>query len=280
MKFTLVCLMCIVFSAFSIAEAQSVTKCFEADRQNNDLRQDDRHSVVMNVNGGKVSGFYRIERAGSEEIEGYPFEGTLAGTNLKAKFTDRTPDVLNISDSYGFSIVSTPTTAEYAKIDLYKQSVGKQLFRINFYNGQTKKLSGSIDYFPCYTMLARTAKRVNFARGASSAKIPLSFKAGESKKIFSFNVAKGQFIGAVAFNASIEIYFPNGDVYAFVEPAGEVRDTTSSLDSLGTDLPVPANGDALFVLTRAGENSSPKETTFFVTNTQKELDKKLEAFFK
>ena len=181
---------------------------------------------------------------------------------------------MNVSDSYGFSIVPTPTTAEYAKIDLYKQSVGKQLFRVNFYNGQTKKLSGSVDYFPCYTILARTAKRVNFANAASSAKIPLSFEAGEAKKIFSLNVAKGQFIGAVAFNASIEIYFPNGDVYAFVEPAGEERNSTSNLDSLGTDLPVPSNGDALFVLTRAGEDSSPKEAEFFITNTRKELDKK------
>lgn len=280
MRFTLVCLIYIVFGAFSIADAQSVTKCFEADRQNNDLRQDDRHSVEMTVNGGKVSGFYHIDRAGSDEIEGYPFEGTLAGTNLKVKFTNQTPDVLTASDSYGFSIVPTPTTAEYAEIDLYRQSVGKQLFRINFYNGQTKKLSGSVDYFPCYTMLARTAKPVNFAKGASSAKIPLSFKTGEAKKVFSLSVGKGQFIGAVAFNASIEIYFPNGDIYAFVEPAGEERNTTSSLDNLGTDLPVPANGNALFVLTRAGENSSPKEATFFVTNTQKELDKKIEAFFK
>ena len=43
MKFTLVCIMGIVFGAASLSEAQNITKCFEADRQNNDLRQDDRH---------------------------------------------------------------------------------------------------------------------------------------------------------------------------------------------------------------------------------------------
>lgn len=272
--------MCFFLGAHTIAAQQSVEKCFEADRRSDELRQDDRHEIRMTINGEKVSGFYYIEPpTGAGDTQYFRFAGTRVGNTLNVRFEEKTPDSLTIFGDFKWSLASS-AGQEYAAIDLFKQSIGKQLLKIDLYKQSPRKLAGTQFYFPCHTMWARTAKQIRFAKGASSAQILKPFKATGEKAYFLLNVKKGQYVGAVAFGCSVEIHFPNGDVFAYVEPAGEERDTTSSLDSLGTDLPAPSSGDVLFVLTKAGESSVPEKATFIVADTQKDLDEKIGEFFK
>lgn len=255
-------LICLVFGAAAFANAQSVSKCFEADRK----EMDDRQSVELTIIGNKVSGSFSIEP--SETVggssESFGFSGTrTGGHNLNVKFTDKTPERLSdLGTSFVWTLVP---------------SAGRELLRIKFY--KAKRLTASIDYFDCYSMLAKRATRVQFARGASAAQIPNPIEPAAAQAFFLLSVRRGQYVGVVAFGCSLEIYFPNGNVYAFVEPAGTERDTTVSLDALSTDVPVPVSGDVLIRLTKAGESSQPDKATFFVTNTEKELDRKIEQAF-
>ncbi len=261
-KLSAVYLICIVLGAAVFANGQSVSKCFEADRK----EMDDRQSVELTITGNKVSGSFSVEP--SETVggstESFGFSGTRTSDNtLNVKFNDKTPERLSeLGTSFVWTLVS---------------SAGRELLRIKFY--KAKRLVASIDYFDCYSMLAKRATRVRFSRGASAAQVSNPIESAASQSFFLLSVRRGQYVGAVAFGSSLEIYFPNGNVYAFVEPAGTERDTTVGLDALGTDMPVPVSGDVLIRLTKAGESSNPDKATFFVTNTEEELDRKIKQAF-
>lgn len=261
-KRTVAYMICLVLSAAASANAQSISKCFEADRK----EMDDRQSIELTIIGNKVSGSFSIQP--SETVggnsESFGFGGTRSGGNtLNIKFTEKTPEQLS---ALGTRFVWTLVP-----------SAGRELLRIKFYNGQ--RLNASIDYFDCYSVMAKRATRVQFAKGASAAQISNPIESAASQAFFLLNVRKGQYVGVVAFGYTLEIYFPNGNVYAFVESAGTERDTTVNLDALGTDVPVPQSGDVLIRVTKAGESSNPGKATFFVTNTEKELDGQIKQAF-
>ncbi len=261
-KLSVAYLICLVLGAAVFANGQSVSKCFEADRK----EMDDRQSVELTITGNKVSGSFSIEP--SETVggnsESFGFSGTrTSGNTLNVKFTDKTPERLSeLGTSFAWTLVP---------------SAGRELLRIKFYKG--KRLNASIDYFDCYSMLAKRAARVRFAQGASAAQIPNPIQSSASQAFYLLNVRRGQYVGVVAFGSTVEIYFPNGNVYSFIESAGTERDTTVNLDALGTDVPAPVSGDVLVRLTKAGEFSNPDKATFFVTNTEKELDRKIKQAF-
>jgi hypothetical protein len=261
-KLSVTYLLCLMLGTASFVNGQSVSKCFEADRK----EMDDRQSIELTITGNKVSGSFSVEPLDgvSGSRESFGFSGTrTSGNILNVKFTDKTPEQLS---ALGTRFVWTLAA-----------SAGRELLRIKFYNGQ--RLNASIDYFDCYSMLANHAERVRFAKGASRTQIQNPIKAPAAQAFFLLNVRKGQYVGVVAFGCTVEIYFPNGDVYAFIESAGTERDTTVNLDALGTDLPVPLSGDVLIRLTKAGESSNPDRATFFVTNTKNELDKNINQAF-
>lgn len=261
-KLSVTYLICIVLGPAAFANGQSVSKCFEADRK----EMDDRQSIELTITGNKVSGSFSVEPPDgvSGSTESFGFSGTrTSGNILNVKFTDKTPEQLS---ALGTRFVWT-----------LAPSAGRELLRIKFYNGQ--RLNASIDYFDCHSMQAKRATRVQFAKGASAAQIPNPIQSSATQSFFLLNVRKGQYVGVVAFGCTMEIYFPNGDVYAFIESAGTERDTTVNLDALGTDVPVPQSGDVLVRLTKAGESSNPDRATFFVTNTKNELDRKIEQAF-
>ncbi len=257
-KLPLAFLISLMLGAALVANGQSVTKCFEADRK----EMDDRQSIALTITGNKVSGSFSIEPPDGVDgtTESFGFSGTRTGGNiLNVKFTDKTPERLSgLGRSFVWTLV---------------QSAGRELLRIKFYEG--KRLKASIDYFDCYSMLAKRAQRVRFDKGASSAQIPNPIQSSAPQAFFLLNVRRGQYVGVVAFGCTVEIYFPNGDVYAFIESAGTQRDTTTQLDALASDLPAPLSGDVLVRLMKAGESSNPDKATFFVTGTKKELDIKM-----
>ena len=262
-KLSAVYLICLVLGAAVFANGQSVSKCFEADRK----EMDDRQSIELTITANKVSGSFSIEPSetvgGNSESFGFSGTRTTGGHTLNVKFTDKTPERLS---ALGTRFVWTLVP-----------SAGRELLRIKFY--KAKQLNASIDYFDCYSLLAKRAKRVQFPKGASSAQIPNPIQSSTSQAVFLLSARKGQYVGVVAFGAAVEIYFPNGNVYAFVESAGTERDTTVGLDALGTDLPVPVSGEVLVRLAKAGESSNPDKATFFVTDTEKELNRKIEQSF-
>ena len=261
-KLSTVYLICIVLGAVVFANGQSVSKCFEADSK----EMDDRQSIELTIAANKISGSFSVEPSDgvSDNSESFAFTGTrTSGNSLNVKFNDKTPEQLS---ALGTRFVWTLVP-----------SMGRELLRIKFYNGA--RLVGSVDYFDCYSMLAKRATRVQFARGASRAQIPNPIKSPAAQAFYLLSVRRGQYVGVVAFGSTVEIYFPNGNVYAFIESAGTERDTTVGLDALGTDLPVPISGDVLVRLTKAGESSNPDKATFFVTNTEKDLDRKIEQAF-
>lgn len=154
------------------------------------------------------------------------------------------------------------------------KSGGAEILKVKFY-GKGKASVYALDFESCepsFKALAQTAKRVTFAKGASSAKV----SAIGSKQAFLINVRQGQFIGAVAFGYSVKIYYPNGEIYALDEnPDDElqVKEQTTNLDFSGSDA-VPTSGDALILLEIAPEGTGKAE--FFVKNTEKELKKAIE----
>lgn len=244
-------LICLSASAVSFAQA----KCFENDGLKESIK------VEFTITGSKVSGWF-YETPDLEETKGFELSGTHAGNNLTVKFADnKNPPWMPKGKNWIWTLV--PATD------------GKQILRMNIYgqNYETKKYSiYPVDFEPCMNSRLSDAKRVNFAKGATSAQVSLS----DSSANYLLSVKKGQFIGVVAPGCSIEIYYPNGDLYGYAEEDKAVKDQTSNLDMFGTDDGVPQSGNALITLKRAGDDTSFVTVVFLVKNTSSELDAAIE----
>jgi hypothetical protein len=219
----------IFLGAAASASAQSVSKCFRAD-----WLQGER-VVNFRVNGNKVEGTFVVGGGGNDDTPSdatYEFSGTLKGNTLAVAFAgNKLPDV---SPSEMKSLIWT-----------LAKSGDRELLRIKFSgkNYDTNKYEVSFaDFEPCgesYAALAKRAKRVQFAKGSSSASLPLVFKTKDESKSFLLNMKAGQQIEVEAAGCTITFYYPNKREAA--EPA---------IDAFGPE-PLTQSGDYLFVISPA-----------------------------
>lgn len=233
----------IFLGASASASAQSISKCFRAD-----WLQGER-VVNFRINGGKVVGTFVVASGSDDDTASdatYEFSGTLKGNTLTVAFDDnKLPDV---SPSEMKSLIWT-----LAKFR------GRESLRIKFAgkNYDTNKYEDSFAEFePCYesyTALVKKAKRVQFAKGASSASFPLVFKTKDETKTFLLNMKAGQQIEVEAIGCTISFYYPN-------KGKGE----EPAIDTFSPER-LTQSGDYLFVITPA---PSPGEysVNFKVTN--------------
>jgi head-tail adaptor len=237
-------IVCALACAGSSANAQGVSKCFRAD-----WLQGER-VINFRVNGGKVAGTFVVGGGGGgEDIPPdatYEFSGTLRGDTLTVKFDGgKLPDV---SPSEMKSLVWTLV-----------KSGGAESLRIKFRgrNYETNKYEDSFaDFEACgggYADLAKKAERVRFARGASSASFPLTFKAKGERRSFLLNMKAGQRLAVEARGCAISFYYP--DRREGEEP---------SIDEFSPDR-LKQSGDYLFVISPA-PSPGRYSVKFTVTN--------------
>ncbi len=243
-KVSVLYLICIFLGAGSLANAQSDSKCFRAD-----WLQGER-TVNFTIDGSEVTGTFSVvdhDDANLQHVATYEFSGTLKGNTLTVAFAgDRPPDV---APSEMKSLIWT-----------LSKSGDKESLRIKFRgkNYQTNKYEVRFaDFESCddgdYAVLAKSAQRVEFARGANSASFPVEFKAQQERKSFLLNLKAGQRIAVEAPGCGISFHYP--DKREGEEPG---IDTWSS----GA---LTQSGDYLFVIRPAGEPGTCS-VSFKVTN--------------
>lgn len=224
-------LACIFLGAGSVTHAQQgVAKCFRAD-----WLQGER-VVNFRIDGARVTGTFTVA-AGGEDTRAdatYEFSGTLKGNLMSVVFAgNKLPDV-------------SPSEMRSLQWTLTKSGGGETL-RIKFRgkNYETNKYEDSLaDFESCaegYDALARSAKRVRFAKGANAASFPVSFATQRERKTFLLNAKARQTIEVEAPRCGITIYRPDKSEYD--EPAID----TWSQERL------TQSGDYLFVIKPAGE---------------------------
>lgn len=231
----------------SSANAQSVSKCFRAD-----WLQGER-VVTFRINGNRVSGAFSVG-SGSSEADTpadatYEFSGTLKANILRVAFAgNRLPDV-------------APSEMKSLNWTLVK-SGDKETLRIKFRgkNYDTNKYEDSFaDFESCkasYSALAKTAKRVQFARGTNSANLPVTFTTKSDRKSFLLNMKAGQRIEIEAPGCGITFFYP--DKSEAEEPA---------IDTFSPDA-LTQSGDYLFVISPA-PFTGKRSVNFKVMNAEK-----------
>lgn len=241
---SLIFLVCIFLGAGASTNAQqSISKCFRAD-----WLQGER-TVNFRIDGKRVAGTFTVAAGGDEDSSSdatYEFSGTLKGSLLSVAFAgNKLPDV-------------SPSEMKSLQWTL-ANSGGKETLRIKFRgkNYDTNKYEDRLaDFESCeegYEALARSAKRVRFARGANAASFPVSFATQRERKTFLLNAKAGQEIEVDAISCGITIYRPDKSEYD--EPA---------IDMWGSER-LAQSGDYLFVIKPAGE-AGTCSVRFKVTN--------------
>jgi len=246
----------------SLANAQSVSKCFRAE-----WLQGER-VVNLTINGSEVTGTFTV-RGGDDETRRdatYKFRGKLLGNSLRVAFADnRMPDV---APSEMKSLIWT-----------LAKSGDKESLRIQFSGknyGTNKYEVRSADFESCaagYAILAKSARRVQFARGANSVSIGLAsrteFQAMRSPATFLINAAKSQSLEIKADGCTIEVYLPDKKLYEYVEWENEDKSektfASSQIDRMLIEA-LPLTGTYLIVLRKPIENMRPETVTFKATN--------------
>lgn len=247
----------LILTTAGFAFAQTESKCF----QNQSLQGE--NSVMFETNGNKIAGMFAVEKSGDSELsKTYEFTGTRAGSVLTVKFhKNELPDVApSEMKSLNWTVVKT---------------ADKEILQIKFY-GKNYDTNKYADYFadfescePSYATLTKRAKVVQFAKGKTSATVPVSFKDIDERKVFSINIRKGQTLEIDAANCKISVYQPNGKLYDFVEweneDGSEKTFTSSTFDHVMVK-PIPQTGNYLVVLRKIAENAQPESATLKITN--------------
>lgn len=214
----------ILLLAGIMANAQT-TKCFE----NSGLK--DSHMITFQISGTKVEGEFRIDRdfdAAKQEV--HAFSGTLAGQTVSVTFPNTVPDSLPTSPKTKTWTMSTSGL----KVTLY----GK--------NYNTNKWGNyAVTYTNCtppVDALRKTASRVNFSKGSTSAEVATTFTAKGQERGFLLNLRAKQRVTVFAPGCGISFLYPNGKRY----------EEGTAIDSWGTTS-LPQSGDYLFIISPAGE---------------------------
>jgi hypothetical protein len=268
-KVSVMYLLCLLLGAHSLANGQTVSKCFRAE-----WLQGER-VVEFTLKGNKAAGTFIVRGDSIANTGIYNFSGTLDGNTLSVAFAgNNLPDV---SPSEMKSLVWT----------LLKRG-NRETLRIKFSgkNYETNKYEESFaDFESCaagsnnpgpsdadsgYAALTKRAQTVRFARGASSASFRLASLVGtqgtEATATFLLNAARSQTLEIQADGCRIEVYLPNKKLYEYVEweGAGEKTYASSQMDRMSIKA-LPVTGNYLIVLHKLTEDSRPETLTVTVT---------------
>ena len=246
----------LTLASFTAVYAQGESKCF----QNQSLQGE--NSVVFEVKGNEVSGTFSVDDGDIDSVKTYEFTGVRSGSVLRIKF-----------DGVVFPDVAP---SEMKSLNWTLLKIGdREILRIKFY-GKNYKTNKYADYFadfesckPSYATLLKTAKVVQFAKGKTSANVPLFFKDTNDRKIFSVNIRKGQILKIDAVGCKVSVHLPSGKHYEFVEweneNGTEKSFTSTTIDELEIK-PIPQTGNYLIVLQKMAEEARPSTVTFKITN--------------
>ena len=215
----------LILSFGTIVSAQPQTKCFQYGALK------DRHIFRFEADGGDVAGSYFIERGyETEQPETYDFNGTRNGNILSIKF----PKYAKLQGQ--------PYQINRAVLTLVK-SVGAEMLKVKFY-GKGKTAVYSIDLESCEpssATLTKTARRISFAKGATSTTIATEFRNQFQREAFWLGGRKNQTISVEAIGCGISFYYPDKTEY----------EEGTAIDTFG--LKLPQTGDYLFIISPAGE---------------------------
>ena len=220
--------------------AQTESKCFQ-----NKALQGNR-TINFKISGDEISGTFAVEND-AENAKIYEFSGTLRGNRLKVKFDGNVmPDV-------------SPST--FKDLNWRLENIeGREVLQIEFRgkNYQKNEYSRYLAKFetcePDFATLAKQARRISFAKGASSAMLSLSFNNLSERKAFWLKVGKGQTVSVTSPGCGIFFYYPDETAY----------EEGLAIDVLNMENIAQA-GDYLFVIRPAGELGECS-TIFKVTN--------------
>jgi len=256
MKFTLTILV-LTLASFA-ASAQSQARCF----QNESLQG---RSVVnfATDKAGALTGTYSVEITGeSQSTKTYEFGGNRRGKFLTVLFEQNVlPDV---APSYIKSVIWA-----------IEKKGNKEVLEITFYGKkyETNKYADYLaEFVPCSpgTQAAdQTAKPVRFAKGKTSASVPLSFTNTNERKVFSINIRQGQSLDIIAGGCKLSIYLPSGKLYEFVEweneDGTEKTHAPATIDRVMIDA-VPQTGNYLVILQKMTDDTQPDLVMFKIKN--------------
>jgi len=247
----------LILTVPGFAFAQNKSKCF----QNETLQGKSVVNFTTDDNNA-LSGTYSVEISGeSESSKTYEFGGNRRGKFLTVLFEQNVlPDV---APSYLKSVVWA----------LAKKG-DKEVLEITFYgkNYETNKFANYLAEFePCspnHQVLSATAKPVRFAKGNTSASVPLSFTNSNERKVFSINIRKGQTLEINAAGCKMSIYLPSGKPYEFVEwenESGTEKTYAPTIDRVMIDV-VPQTGNYLVILQKMADDANPDLVIFKIKN--------------
>ncbi|CAN5413445.1 hypothetical protein BH10ACI2_BH10ACI2_00700 [soil metagenome] len=210
--------------------APSQSKCF----LNAGLK--DEHRISYTVNGRDVKGELAVVREYDEsKRETYPFTGTASTTGISVKFaSSKIPDVFSKKGTRMAFTIST--TGDVESLTLKLSTLINDRGWSNVYSAVYESCE------PSYGTLAKTAKRVSFAKGARSATVPTTFTFQRERKAFLLGLAKGQRFSVTAIGCGISYFNPDKSPY----------DEGTAIDTWSSDA-LPQTGDYLFVISPAGE---------------------------
>lgn len=215
----------VMLLAFAIGVNAQTTKCYE----NSGLK--DSHMITFQITGTQVEGEFSIDRDfDAAKRETHAFSGTLSGQTVSVVFPQIVPDSLP-------KLPKTKTwtmSASGLKVMLY----GK--------NYNTNKWGNySVSYTSCtppIDALRKSASRVSFSKGSTSAEVATTFTAQGQERAFLLNLRAKQRITVLAPGCGISFFYPNGKRY----------EEGTEIDSWGT-ASLPQSGDYLFIISPAGE---------------------------
>jgi hypothetical protein len=226
MKTVILTILVLVFAG----NAQSQSKCF----LNGGLK--DEHRINFTVSGSDVKGELAVVREYDEsKTETYPFTGTASTTSISVKFAaGKVPDVFPKKGSRMAFTIATSGDAESLTLKL------STLINDRGWSDVYSEVFESCE--PSHGTLAKTAKRVSFAKGTRSATVPTTFTFQRERKAFLLGLAKDQRFAVEAVGCGISYFNPDKTPY----DEGKAIDTWSS-DAL------PQTGDYLFIISPAGQ---------------------------
>jgi hypothetical protein len=218
----------LILSAAICVSAQPSKKCFV----NEGLK--DKHTVFLTIDGTKVTGEFAVEKD-YETATNYNFTGKNSANTLSINFADnKYPYQLPPKAKKGVWLIKKVGDEEVLSIKIY----GK--------NYDTDKFSNYFaDYRSCepsYETLLKKAKRITFAKGATSATVTANLINKSDRSSFLINLAKGQKLSVEAIGCGISFFYPDKTPY----------EEGTAIDMWGSNL-LTQTGDFLFSISTAGE---------------------------
>lgn len=212
---------------FSISISAQTKKCFV------NMGLKDKHTVYLTIDGAKVSGEFKVEKE-YEKTTVFNFSGTNSNNNLNISFANgKSPYQLPPKSTKGVWMLKKVGDAETLQVKIY----GK--------NYETNKYSTYFATYescdPSYETLFKKAKRISFAKGATSATTNVTLASIDDKKAFLLKLGKGQKFRVEAIGCGISFYYPDKTEY----------EEGTAIDMWGSDS-LTQSGDYLFVISPAG----------------------------